>query len=191
MKKISIILLLSSLWALQTIPSVKAPAPTPKAQSNTSYVNNLIEFLSTQDETLTTKPILNQKPQLVYIQIKDITAPKKRNGQYLRTGEVKAETTKNKMPYFFGEYIDKTTRARSIVIEEANAPSEDVYKIIHGCTNTCKGYIKEKNKTIALYSFDPSQANFDAISKKYIQEMVDWATGANENKPAPTANAKK
>ena len=158
MKKICIILFLSFPLALQA------------------------SGLISPSEALATKPIPNQKPQLVYNKAQDINTPKMRNGQYMRTGIVKSNTTANKQQYAFGEYIDKATRARSIVIEESEIATAPVYKVISGCSNARIGYTKIKNRAIALYPFNPVLANLDAYSKQLIGDMLEWASGENENK---------
>ena len=158
-----------------------------------------------QSEAAATKPLLNQKPQLVYNSPHDILTPKMRSGQYLRTGIVKRKTTGNNKAYAFGEFIDKATRARSIVIEDGEYTDQTeqarpmfftieeleknqkgnqnhVYKVIKGCTKEHIGYIKTQNGAIALYPFNPIEANLDAASKQLREQMLEWAAGENENK---------
>jgi hypothetical protein len=150
-------------------------------------------------ETLTTQPLPEFGPQnplrknpdlawnLVYRNAQDINTPKERKGQYRRTESIKPETTPNKIPYFFGEYIDKdeidsqtNQRKRSILIEESSKAQKPVYEIISGVSSNRVGYMKRNGKSVALYPFNPIKVNLDALSTKYMDDLVKWAAGELE-----------
>lgn len=138
--------------------------------------------LVSPSEGIATKPLLNQKPQLVYRSAQDIFTPKMRSGQYLRTGILKRNATANHLSYTFGEFIEKTTRNRSIVIEESEEATDQVYKVIKGCKNELVGYTRINNKAVPLYKFNPIMANLDTASQYLTNQMLEWASGENENK---------